>query len=1531
MADERLKAAASLAGLSPEGQKQVDGLIKALATHRELLGLPENLAAQRYAQLPEDQKKLLPKFDDPKLNQGWFASAKHYIASYNPITLGYKGIVELSDNMSRLYRSASIMGDQGKSFGDAWAIANDKGNKVFRPDAIADAENKYGTERVQLAMKLVAKMQPDDLAKAMTEREKVLFADAQNGKDPLLEQAIRATEESKYSIGRDVATAMNLKGKGSFKWVSGFLDTAFLLFADPTIVVSKVRGMVLGAKYSTYLITDATKVAKMFAKPTVAGFWDEYGAALGKLDEAKKAGDMEAAALARTQLKRLAPQYDDKAIAIFNSPQVKIRNATDAKNYAMNTADAFMIMAGNAARTTPLMPRLNAAKKAKLAFYTTGDKVLNFNAIGKDYLRAAYVADDGVEDIVTGIMRDPLATGQKVSKALATNRYSEAVVYRRLDKFARKFEKAPVGQTGPVDLLNPNTVQEVYQIAAVALPRPIAKVVAESFDSGTLGQKIDIYKGLWKTVYAIRGANKTEGGMTAINKLIDGRLQTYAPKVRGKDAAGNPIEYRPDLIGPDDTAVALAAWQTENFIARPSIAQMDAVAARTGLWGRIIGASHRKPVEQVTDFWTLGTLVGPRTPARNALEDYAAHLAIGGTPLGYAKGRWAATVINMASEGHDLGLINRFVKGKKAQYYTDQITAIKADKTLSPEAMVDSIREVTATAIGEAKMMKTLTKLERRLLQDQIRYGNVNNMMESVTDGLKMALRGTDDMTRALAESQKTGATAVLKVNGEEWAAKIGSDFKEVSPAAGISEQLSWLTSIHLFANDEVAGAGFKALLKGDDAAIAEMVKVLKRPEVKARFRIYDAEGMTETIHARRLLDTIKNLVSKSDGTLNTKFYKSLFTKTGELRTGALSLEDLPKSLDEIPQMIVGPQYVPIAEAGNISGTIVDKAWDGMAAANGRWSRQPIVLRTMLKIRKDMHRAGADENFKNAIKAQLSDLDEVAATKIAEKQLADYVEQKAVAFTLAYVDNPAVRSQLAWSARNFARFYRATEDFYRRMLRTAKYNPQALAKFALTYDGVAHSGWLEQDAAGEKYFIYPAMTPVYTAVQSVFRLFGMEDAFKAPLPVQFNGKLNMITPSMNPESLQPTFAGPLGSFSVAAISNIIGGFNEDLGKNIKAVALGPYAEDQNIVDLVLPAHVRRAWSMLDTDERVSRRAGASRKAITYLASAGLIPQTTIGPNGEEIPPTAAEMQTFKDRLNNVVGMTLMMQFVMGFALPASPQLDYRSDIDDWVRDAGFNGWKQQWRSMLAANKNDYEKTLGEWVERYPDQLPYSIAESQATVAAQLKSGKQAQAFIEQNKSLFSTYREGAAFLMPMDEEFTFDSYKVLKNNGLYESKLVGDFLKEVAVAGDKAVYYMQKKNYEATLAATPFEWEKKQMAEQWTGWSKLYLGARPLLKERLQQSGAVSKTRATAVLSEVEQMLADPSVRVQARTRSGLKQMLDLYYQYQKVQDYDGTIGGNMNQMVRDGLVGQMQDLANLSPNVASFFTTVISPLIEEV
>ena len=101
MADN-LKAAAFAAGLTPEQKREIDTLSKKLAKHKELLSLPSDVAQKVYNQMPADQQQDMVKTfgqEDPieKPGRGWLSTAFHY----NPLTLAFKGLIEVADATTR--------------------------------------------------------------------------------------------------------------------------------------------------------------------------------------------------------------------------------------------------------------------------------------------------------------------------------------------------------------------------------------------------------------------------------------------------------------------------------------------------------------------------------------------------------------------------------------------------------------------------------------------------------------------------------------------------------------------------------------------------------------------------------------------------------------------------------------------------------------------------------------------------------------------------------------------------------------------------------------------------------------------------------------------------------------------------------------------------------------------------------------------------------------------------------------------------------------------------------------------------------------------------------------------------------------------------------------------------------------------------------------------------------------------------------------------------------------------------------------
>ena len=133
MADN-LKAAAFAAGLSGKEKDQVDALSKALAVHKTLLALPQPVAQKAYSNLPADQQQsLATQFGtEQKPNRGWLGTAWHYTGGAVANAIGYAGshilggLNNVSDTMTRLYRTGAIAADQGLNLQDAWTLAQRK-------------------------------------------------------------------------------------------------------------------------------------------------------------------------------------------------------------------------------------------------------------------------------------------------------------------------------------------------------------------------------------------------------------------------------------------------------------------------------------------------------------------------------------------------------------------------------------------------------------------------------------------------------------------------------------------------------------------------------------------------------------------------------------------------------------------------------------------------------------------------------------------------------------------------------------------------------------------------------------------------------------------------------------------------------------------------------------------------------------------------------------------------------------------------------------------------------------------------------------------------------------------------------------------------------------------------------------------------------------------------------------------------------------------------------------------------------------
>jgi hypothetical protein len=1534
----------------------MEALSQTLSVHRELSNLPQKTAEQAYASKTPQQQEALKRVagtENPaaKPQRGFFGTAWHYTGGAL-----LQGLTEVSDFTTRAYRTGAISLLESKNLSDAWTRANDKGDKVFNPGRIEKAVSRFGQDRINVAMRVAAGEKLSAIASSGTDTERAVAALAAQNKDDLFQDALDATQAAKYSPGRQIAnliTPESVEGSGFFyRSVSGAFDAAYRVLADPLLIAGKVKRAVDVSRYSLDVVIGGGKVDDVFAKPQVQNFWNQYGAELATYKKAIEEGATKSAVDAKNRLRVLAPEFGDPVIKSFIDIEMPITNAATAKAFFKNADQVTEMMKGQIGRKRVMIPRMDVLRQARVNTVTTANRIFDMDRIGPRFVDDLYFAgaatDDGIaKAIIDG--KETIVTNVKAqANARKTARFSMAQVQYRIDRFKAKGSLVPFFEDSLFDVTSADGAEKVYRYARLVLPQSDSKLIAQAFDNAEVGRKKEIFYGLQSTIADIRGLNVTKEGKVISDPLRMGPNKVFASTVDG---------YNPAAL-PDGEQVGLILSDLSDYVTTLSVRDIDRAAARSGIIQRVFGLAHSNWVEKMTTGWSFLTLAGPRYAIRNATEDLMVHLAIGESPFGLVKARALSTRLRTARQmekgltdfdkiaANPLGGVMRFVNRKESKRYGAEIEAANGDIKL--------IREITARALNEGKLSRfyektglgRFTDADRLALADQIKYGDLDNALMDVVEGGKNAFTGLDSYTRTVNFTRKNKVrTAELSYDLEKGRVALGrgkGGYKQMAPLADEASQVAWIMRIGYYSNDKlgrIAVANLADDALGETQAIAKISTWLNDPKnakLVSAFRM-EERGISTDDHAKRIYDAAKQLFVKKDGKINQELLgkvRAFDDVAGEYRiTGKLGLDDLPKSELDVPTYIVGPQLVPITDTGNYASSFMEWGWDWLGNANARFSREPMVLSEMIKIRKDFKSTGFEDAFIAAhTKGITAPKALERATENARYKLAEIAEDRARLQTLAYVDNPAVQSQLAFGIRNFARFYRATEDFYRRVYRVVRYNPESIVKASLTYEGITHSGWVQYDDQGEPYFLYPGTQYVYRAVQATMQALGVPAEFKVPFPVEFGAKLKMITPSLNPESAIPTLAGPLSGFSVKIAANLVNIFNPGAADRMTTTLLGKYAEDQPMVSAFLPAHVNRIYSAMNKDERDGQYASAMRKAMTYLEASGHgLQQKYEMVNGEKVPVpfSASELEKYRLQLKNTTMSILGMRVVYGFTAPATAQVLLKSEMADWVRDNGEASFKQTWYGILD-KAGDYDKAMAEWVKRYPDQMPFTISESDRSTVAYFRYAKESGDFVDTNEKLFKDYPQGAAFLIPHKGGYSWDAYKTMTDMGLRQNKRVEDFLREVQTASDMQAYYGKKAEYETNLEAVGTDFERSQLRKEFTDWATIFKAGRPLVQEELAQGGKKAIERMKS-LNDLEKMLSEKSAFAASPKVAGkLRDMLKLYNDYKTTKDQLDNFGGSqfLSNMNKEETIIKMRELATYNQNTQSAYDVLFGRLL---
>ena len=1610
-----LNAVATAAQLAEQDKKRLEAYTKSLKTHKELSNLPSDLAQKQYGKLtPAQQKSLEEQYgnEDPvtKPDRGWLGTTWHYTGG--AVLGGLKevgkdilgGLNNVSDFSTRLYRTVVIAGDQGVDLNEAWDIANDKGDKVFSPGRIDRAKERFSADAVAVAMRIAAgEDQGKILKEATPEQQKYLaLYDKKQGtkeEQDLFQDTLDAVQAAKYSPGRQFANMFfpeQWEGSGFFyKAVSGSVDAAFRIIADPLIVGGKVKKAYDLSRYSVEVIAgsaarNGVAFSKYFDQPITADFWNNYGAKLKAYRDADKVGNTEAKAQLLEEMKILAPEFGPAVIQTFNKADEPIEGVLTAKAFFNNAKQLDEMIKGAGGRRRIIAPRMTPGRKLRVTTLTTANKVFNIDKVGPSLVGASFfgreASDEGIYKIITEGREEIIQSMDALNKTrkVGVARFSTADIGVRLDRFKQRFSIAPLFKNDEFDVTAVDAPEQIYRLARLVFPQREAKLAAEVFRGiDDVGKRKDFTKGILDNITDIRGINTTEPTKRMGNTLLSQGKRTY------------------DTLADDTQDIGAFASDFNNTMTIPSLRDIDRFTARSTIGTKILGpVANSEFLEQVVSGWSFLTLAGPRYAIRNSIEDLMVNLAIGESPWGLIESRRLVTRVLTSVEAQrglgkfetlansPLGFVMRIVNKDEAAKYVDEIKRLddvlvrnKAEiknlrvkieestsekeigklkneiSRLRKEMDVDVVRktrEIMATALTQGRINRYLVANGKKplnqegidFLTEQIVYGDMENLLGVISEGGFNFATGGDFLTSAVEFTRRHGVrSTALRITGPKQrytAAQGKRGFKTLA----VSDQdeasmVAYLLRISYVSNDEL-GALAVANLDNKPAAIAAIkAELVKNPKL-VDDSILKARGISLDEHAEIIFDRTRRVFetrrvgANGEKILNKELLNKVRTidDNGEyVVSGRISLDDLPSNNMDLPENVVGPELVAVTNTGNYTASLMENGWRWLGMSNARISRQPIVVSEMLNIRKQMRKSGFEDAWIASYTKGINPAEQGLIDKsieLAKRDLARVVEERAIGQTLAYIDNPLIRSQIAFSSRNFARFYRATEDFYRRVGRAVKYNPESIAVAALTYEGVTHSGWIQKDDQGEPYFIYPGIAPVYNAFQKMLDGLGIGSEFKAPFPIQFGAQLKMITPSLNPDSLIPTFAGPVAGVSIKTLEAIVGIWSPGAADTITRYTLGKYAVDQPMVSAFLPAHINRLYGAMNRDERDSQYASAHRKAVTYLEAAGHGIPKNYDAEGNLIPPTAQQLEDYRLMVKNTTVGILGMRFAFGFFAPASPQVQLKSDMAEWVRDNGRANFKQLWNDLKDEYAGDYDAAMAQWVKLYPNQIPFTVPESERSTVAVFGYAEEAGQFVDSNPELFKSYPQAAAFLIPNKSGFSWDAYKTMTDMGLRKNTRVEDHLRKIQTSADLQTYYDKKNEYESNLENVGTDYERSKLRKQFSDWKTLFFAGRPLVAEELSQGSQKAIDRINA-LNDLERLLSDNTSRaVSPKTFDALKEMLTTYLEYKKEKERSERFGGSsiLMQNFKDRTIVKMRQLSQFNENTAAAYDSLFGSLL---
>lgn len=1385
-------------------------------------------------------------------------------------------------------------------------------------------------------------------------------------------------------------------GSADRDFAAGVTNVVATLALDPTIIGSKVRSAYIAAKYAISAIAPGASRAGVRAALNTRRtrrYFDSLFNDLDRYDGLLKT-DPAKASMLRERIRRQYQEVPDDMIDELRTAGV--RNTDELADWVIETNALFVIANGQAARElvysgpaafregsfasnivqrgsalnrNPMLPRMSPGRVARMKFSRAFGTVAAPTRRGREAIALGYNNTDDVDAIIAATT-DP-ASAMQIGAIERGGILTPGSYGKRVDSFFKYFSSLP--NKGYLSIEDARDARVFYRWARSFLSRQQAVYLTDAFRRANPGQRYNMIVGLNRTSAAAKGLDLMDESVLArVDELVKPTSSgtKFAASVRQVDEVDDAVSY----VSPSDfngVEKALFGWQTATHVAIPSMRDMEMLAR----W-RQVAPNWVKTIaglpQPATDLWSLGTLFGWRFAMRSAIEDLWFYAVITGGNIGdLYSARRVSTAIREATgrkreralgkpsgqEQQALGAVNRRMRSLGDWLESrDGYLAQSLSRFIRGNLDQDEVaRAYEAARKGDFAPMRTLVgvALTRARLTgiSQADMAYVEDLVSGpfglkILDDLAETGRtvnsgGFADNTIPVAGTDAPGVGLVAVPREGSVRGPTGEFFDLPLDGTRPEAFLYWERNINgAILGDFDAGRIAVAWLDDTEEAVRRVADEIRRDPKKVGYswRFAALQDVTVEEFAQRKVTALRSLFSDANGNFNEKLWRRVVDENrnvvafdvaedGErvFRITANNLRSVPK--DQRPEFVAGQAYEAIPTANGLEA-FTDRSWGWMGEQYARISREPVFIANYLSQR----RALAD--MERTLSGQIGE-------KAARRHVSRIAEDRAYHFTLSYMDNPQNRSILAWKVRNVSRYYRATEDFYRRVARAGKNYPVGLWKTALIYDVLDDTGFVYEDDNGDKYFMYPGSQYLMAGLNRAMQIILGVEPLDMSYPFMLGGKVNMLAPSTDPNQMFPTIAGPFAAVSwklMAARFPALAKMNQyvlgEYGASAATTVPGILSES------LLPAGILKVMRVMDEDERDSMFAAAQKDAMAIAIANDLVPEDRNDPGWADA--VAA--------VNVMAVASVITRFGMGLMVPASPQR-YNDNITEYARTQGSVDMRNAFLDLVqkkgdAGSENPVGEALVDWFRLNPGLFPFTVSKTEKNPALEgkikglspLKYSQKVSEWWDDNADLRRKYPQAAYFLAPQDEGFSWDTWMLVKAEGFRVSKDLDTFMRDVFAAQGEFHYYATIADYQRDIDALdpriPEQYSQiRELQEQLAADKKFIRAQNPFLDEKLDSRNfsAISGAAEDA-LPVVKQMVDElydttPKEEWEGSAAQAIRNSILTYLDYKTELDMITGTTAEENQrkrVLRYGMEKDLEFLGEQNANARLFIRNVL-------